>query len=183
MTTPAKKETSNDLATLLKGTEVQHGNSGVGGENIPPQTSSPRSDVVFRRLHEAATLPLYNPSTGTFTLFMCDITETGRPNVIVLPPHSISRPIPTGLTIVSLGGGAGILISRSEGLREGVFCPAVGVPWPTINSSEAEEIRIHLFNARHEAKRLIHGEPICDLTIVDGRRAAGPAEWEVGGTK
>lgn len=126
--------------------------------------------VVFHRLHAAATLPLYNAESGTFTLYVCDITESGRPNVIIIPAHNLSRPIFTGVAPVTLGRGMGLIVSRGASLGEGLFSPSVPVPYH-------DPLFVRVFNARHEPKRLIHGEAVADLVLIDGSPFAGPAEW------
>lgn len=161
-TTPAKKETPNAAPIRPTGTFEL------------PDGEIPRSSLLFTRLHAKATLPVYSGASGAFELHICDITESGRDNRITLPAHSLSRPIPTGLSLSRGVGGRGCLLFTPYRLiREGLFI----VNGPALTGPDDNgEIKIILFNTRPEAARVMHGDHIADLFRYELRNWRG-AEW------
>lgn len=129
--------------------------------------------TIFDRVHPAAFLPSGRVGDSSFGLYCCDLTESDRPNRITLPPHTISRPINTGLSYIpSPGQGVRVLTPLSS-LRSGIL--VVGAEG--IGSSHyGTEIKLFLYNTRHEATRIIHGDLIAELEFFH-YELSGPAEW------
>lgn len=141
-------------------------------ENTPSNSGKASEKILFKRLHDRAILPVRNGSA--FQIHCCDITESGRENRITLPPHSLSRPIPTGLRVpIPFGGvwhittsrsalGSGILVLGSEGLG---------------GSNTEQEVKLFLFNTHFEARRVMHGDHLGDLHLFTDRADNLTAEW------
>lgn len=119
--------------------------------------------LKFQRLRQDAIIPTRSFESAAFDLYMCDLTETGRPNKIVLPPHATARPIPTGIAIELPPGHVGLVCSRSGLAAQGVFVAnGPGI----IDPDYRGELKVLLYNGGHTAKHALHGERIAQLMIV-----------------
>lgn len=143
-------------------------------KGVPNVSAQPiLAPVEFDRLHPAAILPTGGVGIPTFTLYVCDLTETGRENRITLPPHSISRPIPTGLAIKKQRLLSFRLYTPPSLLRSGIFVVSgEGVG----GGDQVSEIKLYLFNTSHEARRIMHGDEVAELEYWP-LFTRGPASW------
>lgn len=117
----------------------------------------------FKRLREPAIVPTRSFEAAAFDLYMCDLTESGKPNKIVLPPHATSRPIPTGIAIELPPGHVGLVCSRSGLASQGVFVAnGPGI----IDPDYRGELKVLLYNGGHQARYAQHGERIAQLMLV-----------------
>lgn len=90
------------------------------------------------------------------------ISESGRPNTLLLPPHT-TRKIPTGLAMRPPPGHAILVCSRSGLAGSGVFVTnGPGVVDPDYRG----EIQVLLHNGGHQAYYVKHEERVAQILVV-----------------
>lgn len=156
MTLTEQKEFEHAIATAPPGSIVRV----PEGVALPPFIAV---SLRFKRLREPAIVPTRSFEAAAFDLYMCDLTESGKPNKIVLPPHATSRPIPTGIAIELPPGHVGLVCSRSGLASQGVFVAnGPGI----IDPDYRGELKVLLYNGGHQARYAQHGERIAQLMLV-----------------
>jgi dUTP pyrophosphatase len=132
-------------------------------EGVDPRAIFPPILLKFKKLRPDATIPTRSFEAACYDLYMCDLTESGRPNKIVLPPHATSRPIPTGIAVELPPGHVGLVCSRSGLASQGVFVAnGPGIIDPDFRG----ELKVLLYNGGHQSRNAVHGDRVAQLMIV-----------------
>lgn len=118
----------------------------------------------FRRISPNVLLPsLAYPGSAAFDIAAFDENTTGRANRIVIPAHSASRPIKTGLFVRPPQGHLVLVCSRSGLATKGIFVAnAPGVVDPDYTG----ELKVILYNGSFNTHIVISGDRIAQLLFV-----------------
>jgi dUTP pyrophosphatase len=138
----------------------------------PIKNSEPKTDdtakyekptVLFKPLYPDVKVPVRAYGSAAFDLYVHNLSESGRPNKVVVPAHSTSRPIPCGFAFTPPSGFVGLVCSRSGLAQQGLFVAnAPGV----IDPDYTGEVKVLLYNGNHESKFVHHGDRIAQLLFV-----------------
>ncbi len=130
--------------------------------NKPP--AKPSEPVLqLRRLHKDVKLPVQNYASAGLDLHCFNLSESGRPNKIIIPAHSTSRPIPCGLSFTPPAGYLGLICSRSGLAGQGVFVAnAPGI----IDPDYTGEICVLLYNGGFKSYTISHGDRVAQLLFL-----------------
>lgn len=117
----------------------------------------------FKRLHPEAALPfLAYDESAAYDLSACLISDTGRPNNLVISPRA-TRAVPTGLVLLPPAGHLVLICSRSGMASKSIFVAnGPGVVDPTYTG----EIKILLYNGGFESFYVRHGDRIAQALVV-----------------
>lgn len=119
--------------------------------------------VQLKRLHKDVKLPVQNYASAGLDLYCHNLSETGRPNKIIIPPHATSRPIPCGLAFTPPEGFIGCICSRSGLAGQGLFVAnAPGI----IDPDYTGEICVLLYNGGFKSYTISHGDRVAQLLFI-----------------
>lgn len=132
----------------------------VKKEGVPADTPPV---LTWVRLHPEAAEPfLAYDESAAYDLSLCWLSDTGRPNNIILPPR-MTRMFPTGLALRPPPGHLILICSRSGMAMKSVFVAnSPGVIDPTYTG----EIKVLLFNGGMDAMHVRHGDRIAQALVV-----------------
>lgn len=122
------------------------------------------SSLLWKRLHPEASAPFraYGSESVGWDLAACLISDTGRENTRVVPPHATVA-IPTGLALRPPPDHAILVCSRSGLAKHSVFVAnAPGV----IDPGYTGEIQVLLFNGSMEPYYVKHGHRIAQALVA-----------------
>jgi len=138
--------------------------------------------IKFRKLHKEAQIPrAQTPGSIGIDIHAFLLTDTGRPNNLVLPPR-FTRIIPTGLAIEPPLGKFLMVCSRSGLATRSIFVTnGPGI----IDPDYRGELQVLLYNGGHESQYVKHGDRVAQLIClsaspVEGIEVATLSETERG---
>lgn len=121
------------------------------------------ANLEYVKLHPEAQVPFraYNESAG-YDLSACLLTETGRPNNLIIPPR-MTRAISTGLALRPPPGHLILICSRSGMAQKSIFVSnSPGVVDPDYTG----EIKVLLFNGGLESFYVKHEDRIAQALVI-----------------
>lgn len=119
--------------------------------------------LKFKRLHSDAKLPRrWSEESVGYDIHAYCVSETGRPNTVLLPPRT-TRNVSTGLLVEPPPGHFVMVCSRSGLAKHSiVVANAPGI----IDPDYRGEIMVLLYNGGHESHYLKHEDRIAQLVVV-----------------
>lgn len=119
--------------------------------------------LTWVKLHAEAQAPfLAYDESAAYDLSLCWMTDTGRPNNIILPPN-FTKVFPTGLALRPPPGHLLLICSRSGMAQKSVFVAnSPGVIDPTYTG----EIKVLLYNGGTSSMHFKHGDRIAQALVV-----------------
>jgi len=129
----------------------------------PQQVKPAQQTALFKLLRPNVRLPVRVHESAAYDIYAHELTETNRPNRIVVPAHACSRPIGTGLAVTPPPGYAALICSRSGLAGKGLFVAnSPGV----IDPDYTGEIRVLLYNGSYQTAHVLHDERLAQLLFV-----------------
>lgn len=127
---------------------------------VPSHSSTILSWV---KLHPEAQPPfLAYDESAAYDLSLCCLTDTGRPNNIIIPPN-FTKICPTGIALKPPPGHLVLICSRSGMAQKSVFVSnAPGV----IDPGYTGEIKVLLYNGGMASLHLRHGDRIAQALVI-----------------
>ena len=123
-----------------------------------------KSTLLIKRKHPDAKLPYRGTENSVgLDLHACLVSETGRPNTILIPPKA-TRAVPTGLVVSPPEGFALFVCSRS-GLAKSNSLFVTNAPG-VIDPDYRGEIMVLLYNGGHESYYVRHEDRVGQLIAL-----------------
>lgn len=119
--------------------------------------------LKFKKLHEEALLPkAWTPGSVGLDVHAHILSETGKPNTILVPPRN-TRNVPTGLLIEPPAGHFVMVCSRSGlAAKSIIVMNAPGI----IDPDYRGELRVLIYNGGLESHYVQHGDRIAQLFLM-----------------
>lgn len=126
-------------------------------------TDTPYEELRFKKRHLDAILPRrWSEHSVGYDVHAFCLTENGRPNKRLVPPHSTTL-VDTGLLIEPPAGHFIMVCSRSGLAKNSIFVAnAPGI----IDPDYRGEIKILIYNGGFQSHYIQHGDRIAQLVVV-----------------